>query len=359
MRLFAAAALPVIFALFISVSVPARAAQVVSDDAYELLIQKYPNLLDEKSAEPEDVPQEEPSVVLPSRFSQAGNETSPVDDEETSMVAQWLAETGSQSPAAGLGQREFVQNSPRKNFMFGADQPRVVCRPGMLTDVELPPGERVVNFVVSDPDRWSVSAAWSGELDNLVTHVLLRTKFPGLKANLAIYTDKRSYSLEIVSSDGEEYMPYVGFNFVSEKEFAKEDIPTGQWRDLLDRYDLLPDYAKDREPEKDVPNLIDGADIYSHYVIKLQKGGRSKKIDWRPVSVYDANNKTYIVLPKSMKASPGLHTLLMKQGDNERAVTYRTLRNDLYVVDRVSDAWVLVLDGSRVEIVRREPIAER
>jgi type IV secretion system protein VirB9 len=322
------------------------AAQAASDDSFELLLQKYPNILNEKSAPNEAA---EPVVALPSRFSQTDADAAEtVEDDVTSMISEWLA---------GEGSQPYTQNGSKKNFLFGAYKPRVVCRPGQLTDIELQPGERVTNAALSDEGRWSVSAAWSGGLDNLVTHVLLRTQFPGLETDLMIYTDRRTYAMSVVSSEDEPHTPYVGFTYRDEGTPKEPEIPAGEWRDLLEQYDLLPEGAGNVSAiGNDVPSLIDGADIYSRYLIRPTDGAKGKKIDWLPVSVYDANGKTYIVMPRNTKATPGAHSLLIRQGNAERLVSYKTLRNNLYVVNRVFEVGILSWGGDKVEIRRRDPI---
>jgi type IV secretion system protein VirB9 len=230
----------------------------------------------------------------------------------------------------------------------------------MITDVELEPGERVENYVVSDPGRWSISAAWSGNLDDLVTHVLLRTLFPGLKTNVMIYTDRRAYSLSVESSETGQHTSRVAFNYLVPKDMAAE-IPPGEWRDLLEQYDLLPEGSKDSGLAKrrtGSQNLIDGADIYFHYIIRQSSGSAGRRIDWIPVAVYDANGKTYIAMPQKMTPRPGAHSLRIKRGDRDLPGTYKVLKDNLYVVDRLFDFGILSFGGNSVEIRRADPASE-
>ncbi|GHV45375.1 hypothetical protein FACS1894204_04350 [Synergistales bacterium] len=298
------------FAACFLASAPVYAASSVSDDAFELLLKRYEYILsDDSNYKTAAVVPEEPVVLPP-----ASQEGAP--QHETVYI----------SP------HQYVQNNAKRSFLFGAGIPRITCRPGMLTDVELEPGERVVNVAVSDPDRWSVSAAWNGALDNLVTHVLLKTQFPGMRTSLMIYTDRRTYSIEISSDTEAPHVPYVGFSYKT---------------DGLGGAGTLSD---------ETPRLINGSDIYSRYLIRAASDSDGKKISWTPVLVYDAHGKTYIIMPKDMKMTPGSHSLSIKQGDRDLLVTYKVLKKDLYVVNRTFNVAVLTFGGEKIELRRKDRI---
>ncbi|GHV39830.1 hypothetical protein FACS1894187_20220 [Synergistales bacterium] len=305
------------FAAYFLASAPVCAASPVSDDAFELLLKRYEYILSDDGNDKTAAVVLEESVVLPP----ASQEGAP------------------QPETAYIGPHQYVQNNAKRSFMFGAGIPRITCRPGMLTDVELEPGERVVNVAVSDPDRWSVSAAWNGALDNLVTHVLLKTQFPGMRTSLMIYTDRRTYSIEISSDTEAPHVPYVGFSYK----------PEG--------FSYKPDGLGGAGPLSDeTPRLINGSDIYSRYLIRAASDSDGKKISWTPVLVYDAHGKTYIIMPKDMKMTPGSHSLSIKQGDRDLLVTYKVLKKDLYVVNRTFNVAVLAFGGEKIELRRKDRI---
>jgi P-type conjugative transfer protein TrbG len=327
-----------------------------SDDAYERLLEKYADALTDVRAG--DAQDEEDVVLLPSRYSNPAGSEIPELDEESSIVAQWLTEIDALPNASPAGGDAPRAGRPKKSFTFGHEMTQFVCHTGMITDVELEPGERVERYVTSDPDRWSVSAAWSGDLDKRVTQVLIKTLFPGLRMNLMIYTDRRTYSLDVTSSETAAHTPYVTFNYLTLKDAGEEEeIPPGKWRDLLEQYDLLPAGQKySGAGEADNPNLIDGADLYFEYAIRPYPSG-GKKIEWFPVAVYDANGFTYIVMPRGL-ASLGAHSLDIERGGRMVRVAYDVERDDLYVLGRLFDFAVLSYAGDRVEIRRRDPIGQ-
>ncbi|MDR3280256.1 MAG: TrbG/VirB9 family P-type conjugative transfer protein, partial [Synergistaceae bacterium] len=180
------------------------------------------------------------TVLLPSRFDGEGAPL-PMDDA-SKMVEEWLRATGA-APGAddSSSSRPYMINRARRDFRFGVTRPEILCRTGMITDIELEPGERVENFSISDGREWSISAAWNGDLGNLVTHILLRPFFPGLKTNLAIYTDRRTYSMDLSSSLDGLHMAYIGFKYPETVKHEAEPIPPGRYRDLLARYGIIDD----------------------------------------------------------------------------------------------------------------------
>ena len=65
--------------------------------------------------------------------------------------------------------------------------------------------------------------------------------------------------------------------------------------------------------------------------------------------MYDADGRTYIVLPPNSKERPSLYIV----NNNERRIIMTTaLKEDLYVVDRLFDEAVLKTGGAEVSIRR-------
>jgi type IV secretory pathway VirB9-like protein len=298
----------------------------------------------------------EETVTLPSRFGDSpGSPDSSAQpaagDEDAAMVEEWLAATAG-VPQAGVTVRSYMQNRTRKNFVFGVVYPVVQCRAGMITDVELEPGERVENIVFSDPKRWSVSAAWSGTLENMATHVLLRTQFPGLKANLSIMTDRRTYSLEFSSSLDGLHMPYIGFEYREIGGREIEPVPPGRWRDLLDKYDMLPGRGSP-DSGKEAPKLVDGAEINTRYSIKPAKLKKSSKIPWTPIAVYDAGGSTYIAMPKNVRL-PGGISIYAVLGDRRKIVPHKIAEGGLCVVNTLFDEAIMSVGADEIIIKRMD-----
>ena len=239
-------------------------------------------------------------------------------------------------------------------FTFGGNPPQIVCQAGKTTNIELEPGERIEKYFITDSDKWSISAAWSGYVNNLTTHVLLRSFFPGLKSKLTIYTDRRAYEFELTSGLNVSHMARVAFRYpVTFQEPPEEEIPPGKYRDLLVKYRII-DGAEEKEDED---RRVDGADLNFRYDIKHL--GKKRPL-WTPKSVYDIDGRTYIVLPHNsagqgkgkLTSSPSLYIV----DNNTRSLTKMTaLKENLYVVDRLFDEAIIKADDTEITIRRIIP----
>ena len=288
--------------------------------------------------------EEDEAVALPSRFAGASEPMS--TDDTTEMVAEWMYATGAAGGAESLPPSPSYEHlGERRYFSFGMGKQQIDCQVSRTTDIELEPGERVENFAVTDGEKWSISAAWSGSVDNIVTHVLLRTFFPGVKSNLRIFTDRRVYELELVSGIDVGHVAYVGFRYprVPGSEPEPEEIEPGKYRDLLVHYGII---GGGGEEPKGV-RRVDGAELNFRYVIKHL--GKTRP-PWTPRSVYDADGKTYIVMPRRQtKGEPSLFIV----SNGERVLANITVvKEGLHMVERVFDEAVMKMGNDEVSIKR-------
>jgi type IV secretion system protein VirB9 len=341
---------------------------VLSSDAFDLLIQRYQQILGESAdggtAEEEAGGSIDGAVHLPPRepFPALG----PLEDPKSAAFDRKLETIDGVPPIRPIDRKaidlaesyDSARNAPdpnissgRINFFYGTMNPRIICRPLRLTDIELEPGEQISNVHISDPVRWSVSGSWSGPNDSLVTHVLLKPQLPDISANLLIHTDRRTYSIDLVSVVEGQFMPYVGFIFpeVPSRMRAENEA---SWRSLSARYQTI---ESEREQERQqYANMIDPAKIYFDYTIKVTAG--DKKVSWKPTAAYDVNGKTYITMPEAMNVTEA-PALFIKQGQREKLVNYRVDGN-LYIVDRLFNTGVMVVGKDRVAIIRKTPVGE-
>jgi type IV secretion system protein VirB9 len=288
----------------------------------------------------------EEAVLLPSRLEEKDG-AAPIDDE-SKMVEEWLLATGAAPVGEGVSVSPYMVNRTRRDFLFGVVRPAIVCRTGMITDIELEPGERVENFSISDGPRWSISAAWNGDPNNLVTHILLRPFFPGLKASLSIYTDRRTYSIDLSSSLDGLHMAYVGFKYTSDALSGEEPISPGRYRDLLVKYGIIEGGEDGKIAE---PKRVDGTDLDFGYSIK-PLASRRGKISWAPKSVYDAGGWTYFVMPDTAKNGVGEFALFVMKRGELVPMPLKMAKNGLLATDIVFDEALLKLGAEEVSIVR-------
>ena len=81
-----------------------------------------------------------------------------------------------------------------------------------VTDIALEAGEKLVSVSAGDTVRWVVGDTTSGEGKDAQVHILVKPIGADLETNLVITTDRRTYHLEMRSSD-KTYMASVSWTY--------------------------------------------------------------------------------------------------------------------------------------------------
>lgn len=221
-------------------------------------------------------------------------------------------------------------------FRFGATMPSIVCAPLYVCDIALQPGETVTTIQAGDSVRWKVTPATSGSEPMLITHAVIKPTDIGLTTNLLITTDRRTYSLKLVSRK-DDYMPSVSFSYPEDE--------AAQWAAIAQR-------RSEQRAATVIPET-------GQNVAALDFGYRVTGATplWRPQRVYSDGIKTYIQFPKAMQADEAPALVAIGADKKEQMVNYR-LSGNAYVVDKVLDRAMLVSGAGRkqvrVNIERRE-----
>lgn len=211
-------------------------------------------------------------------------------------------------------------------FLFGATLPAVVCAPLFVCDLALQPGEIVNDINIGDGIRWQITPATQGAGDNLVTHVMIKPTDIGLKTNLVITTDRRAYTIKLVSRR-KDWMPRVSFFYPEE--------PQAQWSAYRAHQERLREASAAAEPVESAANLDFAYDI------------SGDDPSWRPVRVYSNGAKTYIQFPSGV--AHGDLPALVALGDDgglfsepsKQLVNYRYVHGR-FEVDKVLDRAMLI-----------------
>ena len=77
--------------------------------------------------------------------------------------------------------------------------PIIDCEPLRSTDIQLQSGETITDVVMGDSERWQATPAASGDPRNPVPHVAIKPQAPGIRTNLAIYTTRHIYHVNLRS----------------------------------------------------------------------------------------------------------------------------------------------------------------
>ncbi len=97
-------------------------------------------------------------------------------------------------------------------YLFGIQQPSVVCAVLQVCDVALQAGEQVNSINLGDTARWTIEPAITGRGANEVQHIIIKPMDVGLETSLVVTTDRRAYHIRL-RSHRTEYMPQVSFAY--------------------------------------------------------------------------------------------------------------------------------------------------
>jgi type IV secretion system protein VirB9 len=213
---------------------------------------------------------------------------------------------------------------------------QVYAAPGQVTDVALEDGERLVGsgpVAAGDTVRWIIGNTESGEGATKKVHILIKPTRPDLVTNLVIDTDRRTYHLELRSTE-KTYMASVSWIYPQDELIA------------LHRQNAQADAATP------VATALDLNTLHFRYAIE------GDNPPWRPVRALDDGSKVYIEFPSGIGQGemPPLF-IVGPQGKTSQLVNYRVRGNHM-IVDRLFAAAELRLgDGTsqqRVRIVRTD-----
>jgi type IV secretion system protein VirB9 len=220
------------------------------------------------------------------------------------------------------------------NYNYGDHIPKIVCRPNRITDIALQPGEKVTAVHAGDTARWQVNPAKSGSGEAETVHVIIKPLAPDISTNLLVMTDRRTYNLDLVSSN-REFIPSVRFSY--------PDDAIRNWNAFI---------AENRAKKQNELVLAEGAnlspdDLYFGY--EVVKG---KEAPWKPLRIFDDGTKTYIEMPskyRSMEAP----VLLFYEGQQQKLVNYR-VKDRFYIVDRIMTKKAVLIAGKTRVVIERK-----
>lgn len=221
------------------------------------------------------------------------------------------------------GEKEARQNVSTK-FLYEENKIyNVYCRVNNITTILLNSDENIVSIQAGDTARWDVVESVTGSSEGQRTAIMIKPlsyQEKLLKTTLMILTDKRYYTLNLVSAR-DWYNPVV--KFLYPKEFKKA-------------------LEKKLNSEENLYKTDPAALNYKYTV-------NTKRYDFVPSTIFDDGQKTFLVLKKEIQEMPAFY---IKEGKELRLVNYRTKGNYI-IIDRTFDEGVLQLGKKRVIIKRK------
>ena len=205
---------------------------------------------------------------------------------------------------------------------------QVYAAPGRVTVVSLQPGEELVTVAAGDTVRWIVGDTSSGAGAELRVNVLVKPTRSGLKTNLVVTTNGRTYLLELTSTE-KAWMASVSWDYPKDRMLA------------------LQRQSQAAQATAPVDTGLSLEKIRFRYAVS------GSNPPWKPLRAFDDGEKVYIQFPAGI-AQGELPPLFVigAQGDGQ-LVNYR-FRSPYYIVDRLFGAAELRLGGDKGEVVRIE-----
>lgn len=211
---------------------------------------------------------------------------------------------------------------------------QVYAAPGQVTDIALADGEQLVGagpVAAGDTVRWVIGDTESGTGPTKRIHILVKPTRPDLVTNLVINTDRRTYHVELRSTE-KTYMASVSWAYAQDQLIA------------LRRQNALAEAGT---------AVARGVDINAlNFRYKIE----GDFPPWRPLRAFDDGRQVFIAFPTGIGQGEMPPLWVIGPAGGAELVNYRIQGNHM-VVDRLFAAAELRLGGEtqkKVRIVRTD-----
>jgi type IV secretion system protein VirB9 len=211
---------------------------------------------------------------------------------------------------------------------------QVYAAPGQITDIALAAGEQLVGsgpVAAGDTVRWIIGDTESGIGPTKRMHILVKPTRADLLTNLVINTDRRTYHLELRSTE-KTYMASVSWAYAQDQLIA------------LRRQNAAADAATP---------VATGVDINA---LNFRYRIEGDNPPWRPLRAFDDGRQVFIAFPTGIGQGEMPPLWVIGPAGGAELVNYRMQGNHM-IVDRLFAAAELRLGGEhqkKVRIVRTD-----
>ncbi|RWA62001.1 P-type conjugative transfer protein TrbG [Mesorhizobium sp.] len=202
---------------------------------------------------------------------------------------------------------------------------QLYAAPERVSDIALQPGEKLTAVSAGDTVRWVIGDTVSGTGDNQRTHVLVKPFAPGLSTNLVITTERRTYHLQLQSTE-------------------KTAMAAISWTYSEDQIIALRQRNAQAEAAMPVTSNVALENIRFRYSITGDTPA------WRPTRAFDDGSKVYIEFPRRIDQGEAPPLFIVGADGNNQLVNYR-MRGNYYIVDRLFAAAELRLGTKQQQVV--------
>jgi len=203
---------------------------------------------------------------------------------------------------------------------------KLYAAPQKVSDIALQPGENLIAISAGDTVRWVVGDTTSGTGAEKQVHILAKPFASGLKTNLVITTDRRSYHLELQSTD-HTYMAALSWTYPADELIALK---------------------KQNDEAKAAMPVETGVSVNS---LNFDYTITGDSPAWKPLRAFDDGRHVYIEFPTTLDRSEAPPLFVVGEGGSTDLVNYR-VRDNYYVVDQLFSAAELRLGKDKQQIVR-------
>lgn len=199
------------------------------------------------------------------------------------------------------------------------------CRVGYITTIYLESGENVEYIAGGDVQRWTIDIGQAGTNDGSVEVVVIKPFDIGIKTNLMVNTNLRSYQF-LLNSTTSQYNAVVRFNY-----------PKG----------LAPANAAIAVNKYSNPSSNNLANMnYGYY-------WNSKNLYWAPSEVYDNGHQTFIHMKDGLRHQDAPVLMGEDSSTGELQVINYRVDGNYYIVDRLITSVVLRLEDQNI-VIKKE-----
>jgi type IV secretion system protein VirB9 len=251
-------------------------------------------------------------------FSNQNPTLTPQEKAAIAIAQKWQA-----ASATGIKPVSGTDGSIR--YLFGAQEPSIVCAVLQVCDVELQAGEQVNSIHLGDTARWTVEPAITGSGPAEIQHLIIKPMDVGLETSLIVTTNRRTYHFRL-RSHRTQFMPRVAFTYTE---------------DALVKWDALKTREGKEKQERTLPQTGEYlGDLNFAYSV-------DGSVAWKPVRVYNDGRKTIIQMPAAMAQTEAPTLLVVRKDgglftDDETVLVNYRIQGDRYIVDTVFDKALLI-----------------
>src|SRR5712692_1398093 len=206
---------------------------------------------------------------------------------------------------------------------------QVYTAPGQITDVALQAGEQLTGSgpVAAGDSLFNITATTESETGVAKkVHILVKPTRPDLVTNLVINTDRRTYLLELRSTE-KTYMASVSWQYPEDQLLA---------------------FRRQNASADAATPIMTGVDIAQ---LRFRYAIEGDNPPWRQVSAFDDGSKVYIEMPGGIVQGEAPPLFVIGPEGDGQLVNYR-VRQNYYIVDRLFAAAELRMGGEHQQTVR-------